>query len=156
MNVYITSGSKFVFLVLYVDDILLASNDKNMMHETKKFLFKHFDMKDRGEASYVLGLKIHRDRNKVILGLSQYAYIDKVLKRYGMKNYKSENTPVAKGDKFSLNQCPNTELEKSEMYQIQYASLIGSLMYAQVCTRPDIAYITGMLGRYLSNPGINH
>jgi Reverse transcriptase (RNA-dependent DNA polymerase) len=100
------SESKFVFLVLYVDDILLASNDKNMMYETKKFLFKHFDMKDLGETSYVLGLKIHRDRNKGILGLSQQAYIDKVLKRYGMKNCKSGNTPVVKGDKFSLDQCP--------------------------------------------------
>jgi Reverse transcriptase (RNA-dependent DNA polymerase) len=67
---YKFSGSKFVFLILYIDDILLASNDKNMMCETKKFLFKHFDMKDLGEASYVLGLKIYRDRNKGILGLS--------------------------------------------------------------------------------------
>jgi Reverse transcriptase (RNA-dependent DNA polymerase) len=150
------SGSKFVFLILYVDDILLASNDKNMMHETKKFIFKHFDMKDLDKASYVLGLKIHRDRNKDILELSQQAYIDKVLKRYGMKNCKSGNTIVAKGDKFSLDQCPKTELEKSEMHQIPYASLIGSLMYAQVCTCPDIAYITEMLGRYLSNPGMNH
>jgi Reverse transcriptase (RNA-dependent DNA polymerase) len=58
-------------MVLYVDDILLVSYDKNMMHETKKFFFKHFDMKYLGEASYVLGLKIHRDRNKDILGLSQ-------------------------------------------------------------------------------------
>jgi Reverse transcriptase (RNA-dependent DNA polymerase) len=95
---------------------LLASNDKNMMCETKKKNFNHFDMKDLGEVSYVLGLKIHRDQNKNILGLSQQAYIDKILKRYGMENYKPGNTPVAKGDKFSLNQCPKTEHEKSEMY----------------------------------------
>jgi Reverse transcriptase (RNA-dependent DNA polymerase) len=136
------SGSKFIFLVLYVDDILLASNDKNMMHETKKFLFKYFDIKDLDETSYVLGLKIHRDRNKGILGLSQQTYIDKVLKRYGMENCKLENILIAKGDKFSLDQCPKIELEKSEMYQILYASLIGSLMYAQVCMRSDITYIT--------------
>jgi hypothetical protein len=73
-----------------------------------------------------------------------------------MENYKPENTPVAKGDKFSLDQCSKTELEKSEMHQVPYSSLIGSLMYVQVCTRPDITYITGMLGRYLSNPGLNH
>jgi hypothetical protein len=113
-------------------------------------------MKDIGEVSYVLGLKIHRDRNKSILGLSQQTYIDKILKRYGMENYKPGNTPVAKGDKFSLDQCPKTELEKSEMNQISYASLIESLMYAQVCTRSDIAYITGILGRYLSNPDMSH
>jgi Reverse transcriptase (RNA-dependent DNA polymerase) len=67
---YTFSESKFVFLVLYVNDILLTSNDKNMMRENKK-KFKHFDMKDLGEVSYVLGLKIHRDQNKGILGLSQ-------------------------------------------------------------------------------------
>jgi hypothetical protein len=65
-------------------------------------------MKDLGEVSYVLSLKIYRDRNKGILGLSQQAYIDKILKRYGIKNCKLENTPVAKGDKFSLVQCPKT------------------------------------------------
>jgi hypothetical protein len=112
-------------------------------------------MKDLGEVSYVLGLKIHRDQNKGILGLSQQAYIDKILKRYGMKNYKPGNILVAKGDKFSLDQCPKIKLEKLEMHQIPYASLIGSLMYAQVCTRPDITYITGMLGRFLSNSGLN-
>jgi Reverse transcriptase (RNA-dependent DNA polymerase) len=99
-------------MILYVYDILFFSNDKNMMCETKKKNFKHFDMKDLGEASYVLGLKIHRDLNKGILGLSQQAYIDKILKRYGIKNYKSENTPVAKGDKFSLDQCPKNRTRK--------------------------------------------
>jgi hypothetical protein len=61
-----------------------------MMRETKKFIFKYFDMKDFGEASYALDLKIHRDQNKSILELSQQAYIDKILKRYGMENYKPE------------------------------------------------------------------
>jgi hypothetical protein len=73
-----------------------------------------------------------------------------------MKKYKSVNTHVAKEDKFNIDQCPKIELEKSEMHQILYASLIESLMYAQVCTHPDITYITGMLGHYLSNPGMNH
>jgi hypothetical protein len=59
-----------------------------------------------------------------------------------MKKYKPGNTPVAKGDKFSLDQCSKIKLEKTEMHQIPYTSLIGSLMYAQVYTRPDITYIT--------------
>jgi hypothetical protein len=73
-----------------------------------------------------------------------------------MENCKPVNNHVAKGDNFDLDQCPKTELEKSEMHQILYASLIGSLIYAQVCTRLDIAYFTGMLGRYLNNSGMNH
>jgi hypothetical protein len=99
-------------------------------------------------------LKIHIDRNKGILGLSQQTYIDEIPMRYGMKKYKSENTPVTKGDKFSLDQYQKIELEKSKIHQIPYASLIGSLMYAH--TRSDIMYITGILGRYLNNPNMNH
>ena len=150
------SGSRHIFLVLYVDDILLATNDIGMLHETKKFLSKHFEMKDLGDASFVLGIQIHRDRSRGILGLSQKSYIDKVLKRFGLQDCKPGDTPVAKGDKFSLKQCPKGSLEIQEMQKIPYASAVGSLMYAQVCTRPDIAFIVGILGRYLSNPGLDH
>ena len=61
-----------------------------------------------------------------------------------------------KGDKLSLNQCPKNDLEQESMKNIAYASVVGSLMYAQVCTRLDIAYAVRMLGRYQSNPGIDH
>jgi hypothetical protein len=64
------SGSKFIFLVLYVDDILLASNDLGLLHETKIFLTKNFEMKDLRDASFVLGIQILRDRSQGILGLS--------------------------------------------------------------------------------------
>src|SRR3954469_13966005 len=57
-------GSNFTFLILYVDDILLASSDNNMLLETKRFLSSKFDMKDLGEATYVLGIAIHRDRSR--------------------------------------------------------------------------------------------
>ena len=73
------SGSKVYFLVLHVDDILLATNDKGLLHEVKQFLSKNFDMKDMGETSYVISLNIHRDRFQSILGLSQETYINKVL-----------------------------------------------------------------------------
>ncbi|CAL9021267.1 unnamed protein product [Prunus brigantina] len=72
------SGSRFIFLVLYVDDILLASSDESLLYETKNFLSMNFEMKDLGEASYVLGIEIHRDRARGLLGLSQKAYIEKV------------------------------------------------------------------------------
>ena len=150
------SGSKVCFLVLYVDDILLATNDKGLLHEVKQFLSKNFDMKDMGEASYVIGIKIHRDRFKGILGLSQETYINKVLERFRMKNCSPSVSPIVKGDRFNLNQCPKNDLEREQMKNIPYASAVGSLMYAQVCTRPDIAFAVGMLGRYQSNPGIDH
>lgn len=58
------SGSKVIFLVLYVDDILLATNDLGLLHDTKEFIFHNLEMKDMGEASYVLGIEIKRDRHK--------------------------------------------------------------------------------------------
>ncbi|KAL6322023.1 hypothetical protein AAG906_003165 [Vitis piasezkii] len=86
----------------------------------------------------------------IILGL----YVDDILLIY--RDHSRGDTPVAKGDKFSLHQCSKNELEKKDMEKFPYASAIGSLMYAQVCTRPDIVYIVGMLGRYLSNLGMDH
>ena len=65
------SGNKTCFLFLYVDDILLATNDKGIMHGVKQFLSKNFDMKYMGETPYVIGIKIHKDRACGILGLSQ-------------------------------------------------------------------------------------
>ncbi|CAL9026013.1 unnamed protein product, partial [Prunus brigantina] len=150
------SGSKFMFLILYVDDILLASSDLGLLHETKKFLSKNFEMKDMGEASYVIGIEIFRDRSRGIVGLSQKAYIERVLERFGMENCSPSVAPIQKGDKFSLMQCPQNELESKRMESIPYASAVGSLMYAQTCTRPDISFAVGMLGRYQSNPGIDH
>ena len=105
------SGSKHIYLVLYVDDILLATNDIGMVHETKRFLSKKFEMKDLGDASFVLGIQIHRNRSHGILGLSQKSYIKKILKRFGMHDCKPGDTPVAKGDKFSLSQCPKNNFE---------------------------------------------
>ena len=97
------SGSKICFLVLYVDNILLATNDKGLLYEVKQFLSKNFDMKDMGEASYVIVIKIHRERSRCILGLSQENYINKVLERFNMKNCSSSYTTTNNGildDKF--------------------------------------------------------
>jgi hypothetical protein len=78
------SGSKFTFLILYVDNILLASRDLGLLHETKKFLSKNFEMKYIVEATYVIGTEIFRDRSRGLLGLSQKAYIEKVFEIFKM------------------------------------------------------------------------
>ncbi|CAL1361871.1 unnamed protein product [Linum trigynum] len=150
------SGSKFIILVLYVDDILLATNDLGLLHQTKEFLSKNFEMKDLGEASYVIGIEIFRDRSQGLLGLSQKSYINRILERYNMAECSANVVPIQKGDKFSLKQCPKNELERKQMEHIPYESIVGSLNYAQTCTRPDISFAVGMLGRYQSNPGVDH
>ena len=150
------SGSKHIFLVFYVDDTLLATNDIGLLHETTRFLSNNFKMVDLSDASFVLGIKIDWDRSRGILRLSPKGYINKVLKRFGVQSCKPIDNPATKGDKFSLSQCPKGDLEIQAMKGTPYASVVGSLMYPQVCTCLDMTYIVGMLGRYLSNLGMDH
>ncbi|XP_068658062.1 secreted RxLR effector protein 161-like [Aristolochia californica] len=109
-----------------------------------------------GEASYVIGIKFHRDRFRGILCLSQEICINTVLERFQMKSCSPSVAPIVKGDRFNLNQCPKNDLEREQRKDIPYASTVESLMYIQVYTRPDIAFAVGMLGRYQSNPGLDH
>jgi hypothetical protein len=93
-----------------VDDILLACSDKTLLHEIKVFLSSNFDMKDLGDGSYVLGIEIHRDKTKNVLGLSQIPYIKKMLKRYNMHNCSDQPAPVVKGDKLATFQGSRNQL----------------------------------------------
>ncbi|XP_068321563.1 secreted RxLR effector protein 161-like [Pyrus communis] len=109
-----------------------------------------------GEAHYVLGIEIIRDKKGKLLGLSQKGYIERVLTRFNIEHCNCANVPVNKGDKFSRQQSPKNELEKEKIKLKPYASLVGSLMYANICTRPNLAFIVGLLGRFQSNPGEAH
>jgi len=150
------SGRKFIILVLYVDDILLTSNDVDFLCDTKQMLTTHFDMKSLGNASFVLGIEIHRHRTHGILGLSQKGYIERVFDRFNMKSCKPCTTPIQKGEKLSKSQCPKDDDGTAKMDKAPFAFTVGSLMYAQVCTHPNIAFVVNVLGRYLSNPGLPH
>ncbi|GJZ25185.1 retrotransposon protein, putative, ty1-copia subclass [Tanacetum coccineum] len=95
------SGSVVVFQVLYVNDILLIGNDILMLQSVKYWLVKYYAMKDLGDASYILGIKIYRDRSKRLIGLSQDINLDKILKRFKMENSKKGNLPLHHGIKIS-------------------------------------------------------
>ena len=101
-----TNGSVVVFLVLYVDDILLIGNDVLVLQSVKIWLSKNFSMKDLGEAIYILGIKIYRDRTKRLLGLSQSTYIDKMLKRFSIEQSKRGYIPMVSGITLSKSMCP--------------------------------------------------
>nr|XP_048331620.1 secreted RxLR effector protein 161-like [Ziziphus jujuba var. spinosa] len=80
----------------------------------------------------------------------------KFLERFCMNDFSPSIAPIVKGNRFNLNQCPKNNFKREQVKAIPYASAVGSLMYAQVCTRPNIAFAVGMLGRYQSNPGVDH
>jgi hypothetical protein len=119
-------------------------------------LRKSFSIKDLGEASYILGIKIYRDRSKHLIGLSQSTYIDKVLNRFNMNESKKGFIPMSHGVTLSDTQCASMPDEHERMSRVPYASAIGSIMYAMICTRLDVSYALSVMSRYQSNPGDVH
>ena len=111
-----------VFLVLYMDDILIMGSNIQMLKSVKEWMSSKFSMKDLGDASYILGVRIYRDRSKRMLGLSQAKYIDTVLKMFSMDNSKGGMIPANHGLELSKEMSPKTGLERERMKKIPYAS----------------------------------
>ena len=150
------SDDDFVILLLYVDDILIVGRYVSRIDSLKKQLSKFFAMKDLGLVNRILGIRIERDRASKKLYMSQEQYIEKVLARFNMSKAKVVSSPLASHFKLSSRHSPSTDKEKEDMRRVPYASAVGSLMYAMVCTRPDIAYAVGVVSRFLSNPRRQH
>nr|GEW63750.1 hypothetical protein [Tanacetum cinerariifolium] len=122
----------------------------------KTYLGKCFAMKDLGEAAYILGIKIYRDRSKRLIGLCQSAYIEKNLKPFCMENSKRGSIPMQEKLKLSKSQVASTPAEMKRMQNVPYASAVGSIMYVVRCTRPDVASAQNITSRFQQNPGDIH
>lgn len=110
-------------------------------------------MKDLGAAKKILGMRIIRDKANGTLKLSQSENVKKVLSRFNLNEAKPVSTPLGSHFKLSKEQSPKTKEERDHMSKVPYASAIGSLMYAMVCTRPNIAHAVGVVSRFMSGPG---
>ncbi|GJY69803.1 retrotransposon protein, putative, ty1-copia subclass [Tanacetum coccineum] len=150
------SGGISTFLILYVDDILIMGNSIPMLQDVKSYLGRCFAMKDLGEAAYILGIKIYRDRSRRLIGLCQSAYIEKILKRFHMENSKRGSIPMQDKLRLSKSQGASTPAELKRMQNVPYASAVGSIMYAVRCTRPDVAFAQNITSRFQQNPGDLH
>eukprot|EP00253_Pinus_taeda_P033780 PITA_33780 len=149
-------GDGVIYLVLYVEDMLLVGNDKEIIQDLKTQLSSKFDMKDVGAAKYILGMEIKRDRAKRKLWLNQRKYVETILQRFNMQESKPVKVPIPVGVRLSAEQCPKTQEEEEDMSRVPYASVVDSLMYAMVCTRPDIAHAVRVLSRFMSKLGKEH
>ncbi|KAG8497073.1 hypothetical protein CXB51_008352 [Gossypium anomalum] len=144
------SDGSFVYLLLYVDDMLIAAKDKGEIRKVKAQLSEEFKMKDLGPAKKTLGMEILRDRKASKLYLSQKRYIEKVLCRFNMQSAKPISTPLVAHFRLSLALSPQSDDEIEYMSHVPYSSAVGSLMYAMVCSRPDTG---SAVSRYMANPG---
>lgn len=153
---YKLQDDSFIYLVLYVDDMLIAAKRKSDVQKLKGFLNVEFEMKDLGAARKILGMEILRDRDQKKLFLSQKGYIQKVLARFGMSSSKPIDISSAANIHLSTMFAPQSNEEKEYMSQVPYASVVGSLMYAMVCTRPDLAHAVSVVSRFMGQPGNEH
>lgn len=136
--------------------MLVAAKDLKEVEKVKEFLSKEFEMKDLGPARRILGMDIIRNRNQGTLVLSQESYIEKVLKKFGVTNSKPVQTPMGCHFKLSSTKEEDRAEKESEMRHIPYSSAVGSIMYAMVGSRPDIAHAVGLVSRFMSSPNTEH
>ena len=110
-------------------------------------------MKDIGVANLILGMEIKRNRVDRKLWLNQRKYIETILHRFNMQECKPVKVSIPVGLRISIEWLPKTQEEEEDMSCVPYACVVGSLMYAMLCTGPDIAHAVGFFSRYMSKPG---
>lgn len=137
--------SFIIYLLIYVDDLLIISNDSQQMNYIKQSLAKVFDMKDIGEAKFFLGIKIERDLENRILKLSQTNFIERLLVKFNMDKCKVKSTPIETNLKLKLG-------EGTPLKQEPYRELIGCLTYLAITTRADICFAVSYFSRFQSQP----
>lgn len=138
-------NAELVFVLVYVDDILVASRDIKYIIEIKNGLSSHFEIKDLGKANYCLGLEIVQNNDHIVL--KQSGYILGLLKQYGMHECNSAITPSEISGR--LNDLCVYDALGSEY---PYRELIGALMYLSVATRLDIANTLSRLAQHVNKP----
>lgn len=140
-----------IIIVLYVDDLLIAGNNRHVLNHVKSEFSSRYKMKDIGAAHEFLGIHILRNRANGTLQINQVKYIEKILTRFSMTESKNAPTPMPTAALTEQNGgIPRVSTATP------YREAIGSLMYLMICTRPDIAYAVGRLAQHAERPSIEH
>lgn len=149
-------NEKQVILLLYVDDMLIASKSSGKIEDIKTKLKSEFEMNDLGQVSRILGIYITRERRTCQMFLSHQTYLEKILLKYGMSQARPVPIPLSAQFKLSKTQAPKIDEKDQQMMEIPYANIVGSIMYSMVCSRPDLAYALSIVSRFISNSRITH
>src|SRR5688572_5737299 len=154
---YKNENGKILIIAVYVDDLLIFSNNKKEKQKLKVDLMKRLKMKDLGEAHYCVGIHIQRDREKGTISLDQEKYIEEMLIRFNMNESNGVSTPLDPNqDLFGEELLPNSQAEKEDMLKVPFQEAVGSLMFAAQATRPDITFAVGVMSRFNNNYGQAH
>ena len=160
-SLYVKREGGFVMLVVlvYVDDMTVAGSRLKDVMLFKKRIAERLEVSDLGELKYILGIEAKRNRSARTISLNQTAYINEVLRRYGMLDSHPVSTPMAPKERLTGALSPSTPEEKQATLEFakgaSYPERVGSLLYITQ-TRPDIQYAVSTLAQFSSNPGIAH
>ena len=145
--------SRRLIILLYVDDLILAGATPEAVGWGKNALSKTFHMTELGNLKTFIGVEVGRDRAQRTLHISQPTYINRILRDHGMQTSAAVSTPIEPG--MRLEKSPEGYMATPEERQ-RYQSAVGSLMYAMLGTRPDIAYAVGLVSKFCTNPDSHH
>src|SRR5277367_4613666 len=142
----------------YTDDIFGASNDNNEVKRRKEEIGRVWEIKDVGENEYFLGMRVQQDLRLGTIRLTQRPYWEHVINRFHLAHVIPRNTPLPAGITLdsNSNMSPKTDSEKKTMNDKPYRSVLGSVMWGQLATRPDLSFSVSLLARFQANPGIEH
>ena len=148
--VYINKDTE-VILAIWVDDLIIFGKDMGSINALKAQLNEEYDMKNLGELKYFLSIQVHRDRERKIIHISQSGYNRTILERYGMQNSKPASTPLTSSARLTKAMATDTLADQKE-----YQSIVGSLMYAMLATRPDLAQSIQQISQFSQMPMKTH
>lgn len=150
---YVSKEGEMFIVAVYVDDILLACKDNTRMEQVKKIIGNYFKVKDMGDLSYFLGVKVVQNKQNGSIWIGQPLYTEAVLKKFtcNMDQAKAAKTPVNTSQKLI-----QTTEEDDTMDKRLYQSAVGSLLYLSTRTRPDIAFAVSNVAKFCSKPTKSH
>jgi Reverse transcriptase (RNA-dependent DNA polymerase) len=150
------SNSGVIFVGVHVDDFLSTASSRSENARFKDELRELWKINDLGDARFCVGIAISRDLDRRIVNISQTALIDRIISQFNMSEAFPISTPIEPGLRLSRSMSPATPEEKATVADLPYRSLVGSLMYIAIGTRPDISFAVQQLTQFLDCFGIAH
>jgi Reverse transcriptase (RNA-dependent DNA polymerase)/GAG-pre-integrase domain/Integrase core domain len=140
----------------YTDDTFGASNSEEEERKRKDEIGKVWEIKDVGETEYFLGMRVQQDLEAGTIRLTQRPYWEHVIHRFSLEHIPPRNTPLPAGIILDSNMTPKTDSERRQMNDKPYRAILGSVMWGQLATRPDLSFAVSLLARFQIDPGIDH
>src|SRR6266545_4359138 len=140
----------------YTDDVFGASKTDAEAKKRKDEMGKEWEIKDVSDNDYFLGMRVQQDLTRGTIRLTQRPYWEHVLNRFDLTNITPRNIPIPVGLTLDQSMSPKTESERNMMSNKPYRPILGSVMWGQLATRPDLSFAVSLLSRFQADPSIEH